>query len=137
PDADDHRARIGLADRLPVDHHVRIAVLVADVAAGEPVLAELHVGTDGGHGALGGLHAEALAGQCAGGLDGFAVVVHLVVAGADDGPHGLLAGPEVVLAAQGIRLGVDAADLPAGTRDAMAELVGRAPGLDGDVVGGI
>src|SRR5690606_41412767 len=35
------------------------------------------------------------------------------------------------------RLGVDAADLPARTRDAMAELVGRAPGLDGDVVGGI
>src|SRR3546814_918798 len=80
--------------------------------------------------------ADALAGQgtCAVGL--LVGVVGLVVTQPHERAHDVVGGAEVVLAAERVRLPVDAGGLVAAGGDAVTRLV-RAPGLDRDVVGDV
>src|SRR5690606_4381589 len=104
--------------------------------AGEPRRVDVDVHANRRHGALGGFDANAVTGEraVAGGL--FVAVVGLVVAQAHERTHRVVGSAEVVLAAERIRLAIDAGGLVAAGGDAIAGLVG-APGFDRDVVGDV
>src|SRR3989339_1539493 len=133
--AEDDRVEFGLAGLDAVQLHVRVALQVAHVGAREPGRVDVDVDAGGRHRALGRLHADALAGQCAARLGSLAVVVLLVVAQAHERADRAVGLAEVVLAAHRVGLRLDAAQLLAfAVAHAVAELVGRAPGFDRDVV---
>src|SRR5690606_14777524 len=101
--AEHDRVEFGLAGLDAVDLHVRVRLEVARIGAGEPGRGDVDVQADGGHGALGGFDADALAG----GRGALAVVVGLVVAEADEGAQRAVGRAEAVLATErvGLRLG--------------------------------
>src|SRR3546814_10849202 len=98
------------------------SVEVARVGAGEPGRGDVDVHADRGHRTLGGFHADALAGQgtCAVGL--LVGVVGLVVTQPHERAHDVVGGAEVVLAAERVRLPVDAGGLVAAGGDAVTRL---------------
>src|SRR5690606_19508701 len=126
-----HRVELGIAGLHAVDLHVGVGVEVARIRAGEPGRADVDVHAHGGHGALGGLDAQALAAE-----QGFLVVVGLVVAEAHERPHRALGRAEAVLAADRIGLRVDAAHLAAAGVHALPVAVGG-PGFHAPVVGDV
>src|SRR5690606_21894742 len=106
-----HRVELGGAGLGAVEADVAGAVAVARVGAGDAGRGEVAVHTGGGDRALCGFHADPLAGQRTG-IGGLLVaVVGFVVAQAHERAEGVVGRAEVVLAAQRIRLPVDAGGL--------------------------
>src|SRR5690606_33144973 len=132
----DHpRIQLQLLARALAGHaHVRTRTDVAQVGAGEPGRVDVVVQADGADGALGGVQAHV--GAVA--ADGLVAEVGLVVAQAHERAEHVVWLAEVPLGAQRHRLLVDRADLAGAVRaHAVVELVGRAPQLHAEVVGGV
>src|SRR5690606_33591264 len=123
-----------LAGALAGHADFRARVHVAHVGTGEPGLVDVHVYADGADGALGGLQADdaVQAGHV------LVAEVGFVIAQAHERTEGLAGLAEVPLAAQRDRLLLDGAQLAqAVAADPVVELVGRAPQLHREVLGGV